>query len=177
MIKRTGEKEIFKTEYITIKDIYLDTPKGKTTYQIIEKRDTALIVPINSKQEILFIKEFYVAANEYGLSLPKGRIDKGYDPLQTAGKELQEEIGFKAMRMDKLAVFSMSPGYLTQKTHVFLARDLIKSRLQGDELEDLEVIPYSFNQFEELIVNGTLTESRSIAALFLVRKFLKANKI
>jgi len=172
MIKRIGEKEIFKTKFFTIKDVELETSKGRATYQIMEKRDTALIVPINEKNEVFFVKEFFAASDEYNLSLPKGRIDEEYDALETANKELQEEIGFKANKLEKLVIFTMSPGYLTQKTHVFLARELVKSKLQGDELEDLEVVKYPLDRFEELIIERQLKEARSIAALFLARKAL-----
>jgi len=91
----------------------------------------------------------------------------------TASKELQEEIGFKAGKIERLTTLTMSPGYLTQKTHVFLAQDLSESRLEGDEIEELEIIRYPFNKFEELIEKDELTESRIIAALFLARKKLE----
>ena len=174
MIKRLREKEIFKTKLFTIKDIDLQLENGnEVTYQIIEKADTALIVPINSNGELILVKEYYYAINEYQYGLPKGRIESGSDDLETANKELQEEIGYKANKLDKLGVLTMSPGYLTQKTHVILARDLVPSRLEGDEPEQLEIIKYPFANFEELIEEDKLTESRMIAALFLAKKFME----
>lgn len=176
MIKRVGEKEVFRAKFMTIKDVELESPKGKVTYQIIEKRDTALIVPVTSNLEVIFIKEFFVAINEYSLSLPKGRIDEGHDALETANKELQEEVGFKANKLEKVATLTMSPGYLTQKTHVFLATDLIESKLEGDELEPLEIIRYPLKDFEKLIEKNDLHEARTIAALYLVREKLNSFK-
>lgn len=173
MIKRIDEKEVFRTKFMTVKDIELSSPKGKTTYQIVEKRDTALIVPLTNNLEVIFVKEFFVAINEYGLSLPKGRIDEGSDPFKTASKELQEEIGYNANKLKKLVVFTMSPGYLTQRTHVFLAQDLVESKLNGDELEPLEIIKYPLNEFERLIEDGQLNEARVIAALYLAKKQIK----
>ncbi len=176
MIKRLREKEIFKTKLFTIKDIDLQLENGnEVTYQIMEKADTALIVPINSNGELILVKEYYYAINEYQYGLPKGRIELGSDDLETANKELQEEIGYKANKLDELGVLTMSPGYLTQKTHVFLARDLVPSRLEGDEPEQLEIIEYPFANFEELIAEGKLTESRMIAALFLAKKFMESS--
>ncbi len=173
MIKRIGEKEIFQAKFMTIKDVELESPKGKVTYQIIEKKDTALIVPVTTNLEVIFVKEFFVAINQYSLSLPKGRIDEGHEPLETANKELQEEIGYKANKLERLATLTMSPGYLTQKTHVFLARDLIESKLEGDELEPLEIIKHPLKEFEELIEKGDLQEARVITALYLAKNKLK----
>jgi len=173
MIKRVGEKEIFKSKLFTIKDIELElSDETRVVHQIVEKRDTAMIVPVTQNQEVIFIREYFGAISKYALSLPKGSIDKGSDALQTANKELQEEIGYKAKRLDKLGVLTMSPGYLSQKTHVFLARDLMESKLDGDELEELEIISYPFDRFEELITQGELTEARTIAALYLARNKL-----
>ncbi len=172
MIKRTGEKEIFKTKLFTLKDINLDTPKGLVTYQIMEKRDTALIVPITKDGNLIFIREYFTAIDEYSLSLPKGSIDQGHDEIYTANKELQEEVGYKANKIEKLATLTMSPGYLTQRTHVFLAQDLVESKLEGDEAEELEIVLHPFSKFEDLIENGELSESRVIAALFLAKKKL-----
>ena len=65
------------------------------------------------------------------------------------------------------------PGYQTNKTFVYLARDLVKSKLAGDvDEEELEVFPYPFLDFEKLIEDGRLKEARAIAALYLAKKFL-----
>ncbi len=174
MIKRLSEKVIFQTKLFTIKDTVLQLDNGEqVTYQIMEKGDTALIVPIDKDGNLILVKEFYNAINQYQLGLPKGRIEEGLDELETANKELQEEIGFKAGKLDNLGIVTMSPGYLTQKTHIFLARDLKESKLEGDEPEELEVIKYPFDEFETLIDEGKLTESRMISALYLARKFIK----
>lgn len=175
MPKKVGEKVIFQTKLFTIKDIEIEFDHKKVTYQILEKANTVLIVPINEKNELVLVKEYFCAIDEYQLGLPKGKIDPGHNDLTTANKELQEEIGFKAGKLDKLGTVTMSPGYLTQKTHIFLARELTDSKLEGDEEEILEVVLYPFDKFEELIEQGKLTEARMIAALYLARRFLETN--
>lgn len=172
-MKRLSEKTIFKTKLFTIKDIVIElNDKKQITYQLMEKGDTALIVPLKSNGNLVLVKEYFYAIDEYQLGLPKGRIEENEDPLKTANKELQEEIGYRAGRLDKLGVLTMSPGYLTQKTHIFLARDLEESALDGDEPEVLEVIEFPFSDFEKLIDNGQLTESRMISALYMARGFI-----
>src|SRR5690349_12827789 len=101
MIKRVGERDIFKTKLFTIKDVDLVSPKGNFTFQILEKRDIVMIVLIIG-EEIVFIKEYFAAIDAYSLSLPKGQIDDGHDMFATANKELQEEIGFKAGKIEHL---------------------------------------------------------------------------
>ncbi|MDE2025295.1 MAG: NUDIX domain-containing protein [Patescibacteria group bacterium] len=168
MIKRVGERVIFQTKLFTVKDIDLQAPKGNVTFQIVEKKDTALIVPIIG-EDVILIKEYFAAIDAYSLSVPKGRVEEGNNPLDTANKELQEEIGYKAGRLEQLTTFTLSPGYLAQKTHVFLAEELTESKLEGDEIEEVEIVRYPFAKFEELIGKGDLSEARVIAALFLAR--------
>lgn len=173
MIKRIAEREIFKTKFFNIKDVDLQSSDGKKfTYQIIEKGESALIVPITNEGNVVLVREYFPAIDAYQLGLPKGRIEKEHDPLTTANKELQEEIGYKAGKIDSLGSFTMSPGYIRHTTYIFLARDLVKSKLIGDEMEELEVIEYQFEKFEELIAKGDLTEARMIAALYMARKFM-----
>ncbi len=172
MIKRTKEKVIFKTKLFIIKDVTLETSDGRiVTYQIVEKSDTVLIVPTQG-DKIVFVNEYFPAIDAYQLTLPKGSIELGHDELHTVNKELQEEIGYKAAKITKLGALTMSPGYLSQKTHIFLAQELTESKSQGDELEPLEIIEYPFDSFEDLIEDGKLAEARSIAALYLAKKRL-----
>ncbi len=174
MPKRVGEKIIFQTKLFTIKDVALDFSGKKISYQILEKKDTVIIVPITSEGELILIKEYFTAIDEYQIDLPGGRIDPGHSEIETVNKELQEEIGYKAGKIDLLGVVTISPGYLTQKAHLFLARDLSESKLEGDEEEALEIVKYPFDKFEELIEQGKITESRAIAALYMARKFLNS---
>lgn len=175
MIKRISEKELFKTKIFTIKELELELDSGKKiTRQILDKGDTSLIVPVNIHNELILIKEYFPAIDEYQLGLPKGRIDTGLDPFETANKELQEEIGYKAQKLEEIGIVTISPGYITQKTHIFLATNLVESYLEGDEDEPLEIVLYPFAKFENLITQKKITDARMIAALFLAKTFLNS---
>lgn len=174
-MKRISEKTVFKNKVFHIKDLVIKLNKKIFNFSILEKDNTSLLVPLTNNNKVIFIKEYFAAIDKYQVALPKGRIENGLNELETANKELQEEIGYKANRLDKIATLTMSPGYFTQKTNVFLARDLIKSKLPGDEDSISEIFEYPLTKFEELIETGQLTESRMISALFLTKRFL-ANK-
>jgi ADP-ribose diphosphatase len=135
------------------------------------------VVPITQENNILFIREYLTGADQYMLGLCKGGIEEGEKPEETAQKELQEEVGYKAGRMDSFGPFFMHPAYSTAQTHIFLARDLKESKLEGDEMEDLEVVSYPFEDFEKLIEQGELRDTRVIAALYLVKRFLEREEL
>lgn len=177
MAKRLDTREIFKTKLFTIKDVDLEFDSGeRATFQMLEKGDTVIIVPVDSENNVLFIKEYFTALDESQYDLPGGRIEESHSEQETSNKELQEEIGYKAGKLDKLITVTMSPGYFTQKSHIFLARDLEESKLEGDEKEQLELIKWPLDKFEDLIKTGKLTEARAITAPYLTREFLKEEK-
>ena len=174
MPHRLSQKEIFKKGRFLIKDIELQLDNTQTTtFQVWEKADTAMIVPLTADGNIIFIKEYQTALDEIMLSLPHGRIEKGEQSLETANKELQEEIGYKAEKLDHIATFTAFPGYISAKTHIYLARDLVESKLPGDEQWALEIETYPLKDFEKLIDEKRLTEGRMIAALYESRRFLR----
>jgi len=178
MAKHISKKIVYESPYFNIVDVEIEfTPNLTRHYEIIEKNDTSMIVPINAKDEVILIREYFYAADERQIALPKGRIEKGQNALDAANRELQEEIGYKAGKLEKLGVLTISPGYYTQKTHVFLAQELTESRLPGDEDEEIEVLPMALERVEELIESGEIAEARVIAALYLAKKFLTKSKL
>src|SRR3989338_2654154 len=176
MPKRLEEREIFKTKLFIIKDVTLQFGKKKVSRQILKKPDSVLIVPLTDDGNLILINEYMTATDEYQLDVPGGRIDDNENPKKTAKRELEEEIGYKASKIDKLGMFTMSPGYLTQKTHAFLTKVLAKGKRGGDEDEELELVEYPFADFETLIKKGKISEARAIAALYMAKNFLENEK-
>jgi ADP-ribose diphosphatase len=85
-----------------------------------------------------------------------------------------EEIGYGARSLTHLTSLTVAPGYLSHTTHVVLAQDLHEQRLEGDEPEEIEVVPWPLSDIEQLLTRDDFTEARSIAALYLTRERLKA---
>lgn len=163
----------FQSKIFRVKDVDVEFEDGtKQAFSIIERPDTSMIVPLTADNKVIFIREYQAGINAYHLGLPKGRIDAGENATEAANRELQEETGYKASQLDALGIFTISPAHLTQRTHVFLARDLSESRLSGDEMHELEIVEYPLKDFEKLIDDKKLNEARMIAALYLAARFL-----
>ena len=132
-----------------------------------------VVVPMLDADTVLLVREYAAGVHRYELGLVKGRIDTGETPLHAANRELQEEAGYGARTLDELRVLTLSPGYMSQQTHLVLARDLYPQRLPGDEPEELEVVPWKLSNLHELVLREDCSEGRSIAALFIAREWLR----
>ena len=101
-----------------------------------------------------------------------GIPDPGEEPADAANRELQEEVGYAARRIDHLQTVSLAPGYIQHVTHIHLARDLYEQQAEGDEPEPVEVVPWPLAEAEALLTRPEFSEARAIAAIWLVRRFL-----
>jgi ADP-ribose diphosphatase len=136
-------------------------------------RGAVVVVPMIDPDTVLLIREYAAGLHAYDLGLPKGRIDRGEEVLEGANRELKEEVGYGARKLTIAGKLSLAPTYMSHQTHVVLAEDLYPERLQGDEPEELEVVPWRLDNLAELIQRPDCTEGRSIAALFMVRELKK----
>ena len=131
-----------------------------------------MVVPIH-QGNMLLAREYAAGTDNYELGFPKGLIDPGEQAIEAANRELQEEIGFGARKLTLLKELSLAPGYFSSKMQIFIAEDLYESRLEGDEPEPIDVVPWALAEWEALLENSDFSESRSVSALFLAQKHLQ----
>jgi len=140
---------------------------------IRESPGGVLIVPLTDADEVLFIVEPAVTDGSPVMCLPAGASEEGETPIETANRELQEEIGYRAGALHVLSELRPLARHAEWRMHAVLARDLLPGRLSGDEQHEIAVEPVLLSQFEELVDAGRLLDSGCIAALFLARRFLE----
>ncbi len=166
---------IAQSRIFRIEELDLEFANGeKRTYERLlgGSRGSVLVVPMLDDDTVLLIREYSTGSDDYQLGLPKGRIEKGEDPLQAADREIREEVGYGSNNLQLLRTVSVVPSYIQHQTHVILARNLFPDLQQGDEPEPIEVVPWKLSNWQELLAQPDLTEARSIAALYMTRDFL-----
>lgn len=136
-------------------------------------RGAVMVVPVNAAREVILIREYAVGTDRYELLLPKGVIDGDESILQAANREMMEEIGYAAERLEHIDSVTIAPGYLGFTTHIVVATGLYEQRLPGDEPEPLDTLRWSLDDLPALLGHRELTEARSIAALFMTREHLQ----
>jgi ADP-ribose diphosphatase len=134
---------------------------------------SVIIVPMLDDKTVLLAREYAAGLHHYEIGLPKGRLEKGENIIEAADREMKEEIGYGANNLLELTQLSLAPGYMTHVTHVVLARDLYPEKLEGDEPEEIEVVPWPIANLQELTARDDCTEGRTIAALYIARDFIQ----
>lgn len=147
----------------------------KRTYERLRSHGlgAVIVVAMRDDETVLLVREYAAGLHHYELGLVKGRLEHGETILEGAQRELREEIGFGAHDLVELTALSLAPGYMTHITHVVLARDLYPAKLEGDEPEELEIVPWPLADLHSLVQQPDCTEGRSIAALYIARDHLQ----
>lgn len=146
--------------------------QGKSGVPFIDARDESLIIPMRANGEVIFIVEPSAAFEEDVLLLPGGSVESGESAAETADRELQEETGYKAARLDYLGVVRPWSKYLRVSSHIYLGRELRESQATGDEEYVIQRVTVPLDDTPRLIAEGAIRDARVIVALQLVRAYL-----
>ena len=171
--KINHEKSIYECKLFTVKNVDLTLPNGKTrNYELIDIQDAVTLLPIDDAKNVYFVDQFRIGARKTLLELPAGKVEKGEDPLLTARRELQEEIGMDATEIRPLGRFYMTPGYATELMYGYLVTGLFTSPLTPDADEFLNVHKIPLTDVLTMVEEGKIEDSKSLAVLMLARKHL-----
>jgi ADP-ribose diphosphatase len=173
----TATATIARTRLFRVEQLDLRFANGREVrYERLRSASAGavLVVPLLDAATVLLIREYAAGVERYELALPKGRVEDGESPEEAANREIREEIGYGARRLTPLKSMTLAPGYFSHATHIVLAEELYPERLEGDEPEALEVVPWPLARLAELVAHEECTEARSIAALYLARERLAA---
>jgi ADP-ribose pyrophosphatase len=143
----------------------------RLTHEVVEHDPVVAMVPIDAEGNVLLVRQYRAAPDEVTLEIPAGGVDTGESLEEAAQRELQEETGCRAGRLERLASFYVSPGYCSEFIHMFQAWELSSSPRQGDpEEEGIAVLSLPLAEAVEKIRSGEIRDAKSIIGLLLVSR-------
>ena len=161
-----SSRSIFEGSVLGLRVDQIRLPNGMIkSREVVNHRPSVTIVPLTDKKEVLLVRQFRYSVKDFLLETPAGVIEEKEIPEECAQRELQEEVGQIAGRLQKIGDFWTTPGFCDQLMHVFLAKELRPSILPPDDDEDIAVMPVSVANIPEMISKGMIRDAKTIAAL------------
>ncbi len=127
--------------------------------------------PAGEDPQILLIKQYRYAADEFIYEIPAGRLDGGEDPAECARRELREETGCTADRIEHLYTFYTTPGFTDERIHAFMAVGLTAGEVAHERDEFLSVETVTLSRALELVRTGELKDAKTALTLLYVAGF------
>ena len=157
---------IYKGRVVTLNLETVTLPNGLSVeLEVVRHPGAAAIVPLKDDDTVVLIRQFRLAAGGYIFEIPAGKLHPGEDPGHCATRELEEEIGYRAGRLDKIGTFFTAPGFTDEVMHLYVARDLTggTQALDGDEV--LEVVEMPLEKAMGHVLDGTIRDAKTIIGL------------
>lgn len=166
----THEERVYDGRVIHLVVLDVTLPNGGAAKRELVRHPGAVaIVPLIG-DDVLMVRQFRMAANRVMLEIPAGTLNPGEDPMVCAGRELQEETGYKPGVLESLGGIFVAPGYTTEYIHLFLATGLTESRLAMDEDEFIEPARMPLSELVAMIERGEIEDGKTTAALLKVAR-------
>jgi ADP-ribose pyrophosphatase len=151
-------------------DVIADTVReGDETYvrEVVHHPGSAVILPVFDDGTVALVKQYRHPAVKYLLELPAGTLNDRELPEAGAARELEEELGVVAGRLEKLSEFFVSPGFLSEKMWLYLATDLRETQQRLDDDEAIEIVRVSLDRALQMITEGEIEDAKTIIGLLL----------
>ncbi|MBR5155325.1 MAG: NUDIX hydrolase [Clostridia bacterium] len=175
--EKTITSEIkFEGKIINVRVEDVELQNGKVGYrEFVDHPGGVGIVAITSDNKILMVKQYRKAVEKELLEIPAGKLEKGEDPLVCGKRELEEETGYKAKEFVSLGYLYPSPGFANETTHLYLAWDLYKGKVNPDEDEFLDIFEISVEEIYSLIMKNEINDAKTIIGFFKAMEYIKNN--
>src|SRR4051794_3123449 len=144
-------------------------PSGKTkTREIVRHPGACVIVPLLDDGRVCLIRNWRIAVGQTLIELPAGTLEPPEPPEVTAKRELIEETGYRAKKIDLLHAFFLSPGILDEKMHLYVATGLTAGDTAREEGEEIENWLVGWDEAISLIVRREIQDAKTIVGLLWV---------
>jgi ADP-ribose pyrophosphatase len=160
------EREIYAGRIVTLRLKYLPQPDGsRRLREIVDHAPGAAVVAVDDQQRVLLVRQDRPAVNARLLELPAGLVDPGEEPIDCAGRELTEETGFAARRLEPLVSFYTSPGFTDELIHLFIASGLYAQPGAHDEEEEIELVRLPLAEAIERVIRSEISDAKTVTGL------------
>ena len=168
-----SSEHIYKGKLLDVWKDKVELPNGKTSSrEYIKHPGAVVIIPVLPDRKIGLIRQYRYPMGMEQIELPAGKLDKNEDHLDTAKRELEEEIGYRANSMKEITEIHPCIGYSDERMWIYLAEELTYTKTNQDLDEFVELMPTELSDSVEMIWSGKITDVKSIIGILWANRLL-----
>lgn len=160
------ERIVYRGRRVTLALRTVESDGERFVREVVKFGEAAAALPIDRDGSAILIKQFRAAIGGWILEIPAGKVEESEDPKECIARELVEEIGYRAHRIEHLASVYTTPGYSNEVLHIFLATDLEYVGAKPERGEFIEVVKMKPSQVLSLI-SGGVVDAKTVLAISL----------
>ena len=172
--RRVSSKTIFEGHIIKVTLDQAELPNGKlAAREVVKHPGGVAVLALEEDNTTYLVKQFRYPIQQLLLELPAGKLDGPEDHLLAAKRELSEETGLEAEEWTYMGSILASPGFCTERLHMYLARKLSHKKQHLDEDEFLNVVPIPFDALVRQVMDGSQDDAKTVAAVLKAKTLLE----
>jgi ADP-ribose pyrophosphatase len=169
---------LLTTKKFTVVRHTIQTPGGTTkTREVVRHPGACVIVPLLDDGRVCLIRNFRIAVDQTLIELPAGTLEPPEPPAKTAERELIEETGYRAQKIELLHAFFLSPGILDEKMHLYVAKGLTAGETAREEGEEIENWLVPLDEAVAMVFRGEIQDAKSIVGLLWIERLQREGEL
>jgi 8-oxo-dGTP pyrophosphatase MutT (NUDIX family) len=165
--KKIGSKIIYDNPWISLTEFDVITPAGtQSIYGKVHFKNIAVgVIALDADNNTYLVGQYRFPLDLYSWEIPEGGCPEGTDWLEAAKRELKEETGFAANKWTEILQMHVSNSVSDEFAIVYVAQDLIAGEAEPEDTEELQLIKIPFNEAVQMVLEGKISDSISVAAI------------
>lgn len=176
--KTLNEKNIFDGRIIRVHVDDIELPDGsKSQREVVEHSGGVCVAALTENDELFFVRQYRYPFKRELLELPAGKLEKGEDPLKAGLRELSEECGVEADKVLSMGTIYPTVAYCSEIIYLFAATGLHSTKQHLDDGEFLSVEKIPLKQAEDMVMNGEISDAKTVALILKVAKLKEEGRL
>ena len=165
--KTLRSRPVYANRWMQLREDQAELPDGRSTlYGVVTFGACVGVLPFVDDDHVLLVRQYrYVQRENHRWEMPTDGVKPGETPEQAAQRELQEEVGYSARRLEWISTYYTSKSVCDETAHLFLGYDLVPAALPPDETEFFEVVTLPFTEVLQQVLRSQIRDSMTVIAV------------
>lgn len=174
--KTLSSRSVYQNRWTSVHEDLAEMPNGQTTiYGVVEAGECVGVLPFLDNDRVVMVRQYrYVFGECHRWEMPTGGVREGESLLEAAHRELREEVGYDAEKLQHINTYFPSKSVMRETAHLYIGLGLSRVHAIPDETEFMEVADFSFQQVLEMVLESEIRDSMTVIAILLADRMRRA---